>query len=893
MLKLENITKDYVLKNIEGRKSGTQTTQALKGVSVEFRESEFVAILGPSGCGKTTLLNIIGGLDRYTSGDLFINNVSTKTFKDRDWDTYRNHSVGFVFQSYNLIEHQSILSNVSLALTMSGLDKAECKARALAALEKVGLAGQEHKKPNQLSGGQMQRVAIARAIVNNPDIILADEPTGALDSDTSIQIMDILKELSKENLIIMVTHNPELAAQYATRIVKLSDGLITGDSNPYTAPEYVAKNEDSEFLADNADENVSEAEKQRRLRLFKRKKQKEKCAKERERRKKEERSSMKYESALKLSASNLVAKRGRTILTSVAGSVGIIGITLVLALSSGFGAYTDKIAEDALSSYPLTITQTSFDMMSVASLLFNSAGGTTVEDLEEHKDDTVYVSKFLGNLLENMDNLFSTNDTAAFKKYLDANWDDKLGFVKYSYGTEMYIYSDYSMAGDNYSTQKENGDYFLINPFIDRVLTSISGLGLTFDETMMNNVLSFANSITAWDELVDNQTLLDSQYELLGSSRWPQNENEVILVVDGNNSIIDYMLFTIGLKAPGDVFSAISPNSGFADTTYDIDSLLGVTYKVLPRCDYIVKQDDGTWIDYAATNSSGQLIHSDNSPEVKELINSKARELSVVGVVRPTENTTAGAINGVAAYTSALTDSLIENAAQNEFVQAQIASWDSHNTQNLITGMSMSADQYKDWLSKLGLADLDCPETIYLYASSFEAKDGIIALIDKYNEQEDVDDIMYSDSLGLLMSTMTTILNSITYILIGFSAISLIVSSIMIAIVIYTSVLERTKEIGVLRSLGARKKDIARVFNSEAIMIGFISGAIGVLFTFIMQYPVSAILKNMIGIGNLMSLVWWHAILMIVLSMFLSMIAGIIPAQLAANKDPVTALRSD
>jgi len=871
MLKLENIIKDYVIK-VPGKKNADTITHALKGVSLDFRENEFVAILGPSGCGKTTLLNIVGGLDRYTDGDIFVNGISTKTYDDRDWDTYRNHSVGFVFQTYNLIEHQTVIANVELALTMSGLDRAKCREMAMQALDKVGIADQAQKKPNQLSGGQMQRVAIARAIVNNPDIILADEPTGALDTETSVQIMEILKELSHENLIIMVTHNPELANQYATRIIRLTDGLVTDDSNPFVSPQAIV----DEAAEAAPIEGETEIQKMRRRRAFLRRKRAESYRAKREKRKKAELTSMKYSSAFRLSFSNLITKRGRTILTSLAGSVGIIGITLVLSLSAGFGAYIRKTEEDSLSRYPLTITKTNMDLRSALGILMDPD-----EQRPEYPNDSeVYVGKMLANFIENLSSIFSVNDTRAFKSYLDANFDDRDGFVKYSYGTEMYIFTDY--AGVNAK----------INPFLDRVKKqfedTLNRLGIPPEfvpKDMMDSIMAFSEGMTVWDELIENQTLLDSQYELLGASRWPTEKDEIVLVIDKRNQITDFMLFALGLKSPDELLDALGSTEDFVNTIYLVEELLNLEYMMLRPCDFYEMDEGGVWHDYTTS--------ADDSPEIARLLEEKSLKLKVVGVVRPKSDTAGGAINGAAGFSKKLTDWIIESTPDSEIVQAQAALIEAEDYTNVVTGEGMGAEEYAQWLYKMGVADLDEPDAIYIYANTFEGKDNIIALIDRFNALEDEPDIKYTDTLGLLMSSTTKILNSVTYILVGFSAISLIVSSIMIAIVIYTSVLERTKEIGVLRSIGARKKDVARVFISESMMIGFASGVIGVLFTFIIQYPVSAILYNILNIKSLMSMVWWHALVMITLSVTLSLLAGVVPSQMAANKDPVIALRSE
>ncbi|MDR3217132.1 MAG: ABC transporter ATP-binding protein/permease [Clostridiaceae bacterium] len=949
MLKLKDIKKDYIIGNMNtarGRSKAT-VTRAVNGINVEFRDSEFVAILGPSGCGKTTLLNIIGGLDQYTSGDLIISGKSTKNFKDSDWDAYRNKSVGFVFQNYNLIMHQSVASNVELALEMSGLPRSETKKRAADMLAEVGLSDHSSKKPNQLSGGQMQRVAIARAIVNDPDIILADEPTGALDSDTSLQVMDILKKLSEKKLVIMVTHNPEIAATYATRIITLVDGQVTSDSAPYKTDKdgitehkdkdlfaWYAHTEEEAVLPDDkenqsvvADESPSEAQANADVisldaqadtevsaatdagaegavaghSLFKKRPPLcERLKRDREKRVKIEKSSLSYNNALKLSWNNLFTKRGRTVLTSIAGSIGIIGIALVLALSSGFSNYINQVEEDSLSKYPLEISRNSVDVSEALKMLSqnNDSGRVKYPDT-----NNIFVGKSLGNLIGSINTIISDNDLKSFKIYLDNNFKDSSdGYVKYDYGSEKFIYSNYSST---------TGSYNLVEPFTDAMqevvkkldipgidINSLMGSGTVFGDMLPG----FTMNMNAWDELIDNQKLLEQQYKILGG-RWPDQDakDELVLVVDEYNQISDMTLFMLGLKSPDDIADALLGKSEFLSAGYTVEQLIGIEYKLLRRCDLFAPDPDnaGKWLDLV-----GDAAHTDGLADKLDA----GLTLKITGVVRLREGATSGAINGSAAYTKALAEWLVTSPEESDVIKAQRDAYAS--SKEAIIGTREAADkpliyrpiyttiELNAELKQLGfnVEGLESPEKISLYANSLESKQNIISMIEHYNEivgSKSSKYIRYTDTLGLLMGAIELILTSITYILIGFSAISLIVSSIMIAIITYTSVLERTKEIGILRSLGARKKDIARVFNSETSLIGVFSGIIGIVFVGILQVPISILLEKMLGIPDLMTVLWWHGILMVALSVVLSLIAGVIPSQVAANKNPVSALKAE
>ena len=895
MLELNDIKKDYV--------SGSTTVSALKGINLRFRDCEFVSILGQSGCGKTTMLNIIGGLDKYTSGDLKINGVSTKNYKDRDWDFYRNNSIGFVFQSYNLIPHQTVLSNVELALTLSGVSKAERKKRAIEALEKVGLGEQIHKKPNQMSGGQMQRVAIARALVNNPDILLADEPTGALDTETSIQIMELLKEISKDRLIIMVTHNPELAKNYSTRIVKLLDGVITDDSDPYTL-------EDME-----ADIRAKEAAKVKT------------SEKKIKKSGKKQKTSMSFFTALSLSFNNLMTKKTRTILTAFAGSIGIIGIAMILSISNGIQLYIDRVQRDTLSSYPITLQAEAIDISSmVTSMTGNS-------DSEEHEDKSkIYSNDIMGDMINTMVKEVKSNNLSEFKKYIENGGSDIKSYVsdiQYSYDVPLNIYMKDTSNGVEQ-----------LNPIT--MFDSIYGEGATSTSSAMSSGMGmgmFSNS-SVWNQLLGNQQVLDEQYDVL-AGHWPENYNEVVLVVDKNNEVDDYTLYSLGLKDPEEVrtlFKKMMVGESYEtkkDISYTFDEILDTEFKlVMPTDMYKYNDVTGTWDDY-----------SKDDKYMTNVVNN-GTDIKVCGIIRPNDDAVSTSLSSGIGYTAKLTEYIIEEVKNSEIAKAQLADTsvdvftgvpfdndrnteitmddvnaymatlspeESAQMQAMTSGMSddqilqlfsaslkarttdATLDSNK---SKLGITDLDTPSQIDIYATDFDSKEKVQNIIKDYNKLQQDDGkeenvINYTDYVGIMMSSVSTIINAISYVLIAFVAISLIVSSIMIGIITYISVLERTKEIGVLRSIGASKKDVSRIFNAETLIEGFVSGALGIVVTLLLCIPANALIKHLTDISNVAQLPVAGGVILIIISMFLTFIAGLIPAKLAAKKDPVVALRSE
>ena len=895
MLELNDIKKDYV--------TGSTTVSALKGINLRFRDCEFVSILGQSGCGKTTMLNIIGGLDKNTSGDLKINGVSTKNYKDRDWDFYRNNSIGFVFQSYNLIPHQTVLSNVELALTLSGVSKAERKKRAIEALEKVGLGEQIHKKPNQMSGGQMQRVAIARALVNNPDILLADEPTGALDTETSIQIMELLKEISKDRLIIMVTHNPELAKNYSTRIVKLLDGVITDDSDPYTL-------EDME-----ADIRAKEAAKVKT------------SEKKIKKSGKKQKTSMSFFTALSLSFNNLMTKKTRTILTAFAGSIGIIGIAMILSISNGIQLYIDRVQRDTLSSYPITLQAESIDISSmVTSMTGNS-------DSEEHEDKSkIYSNDIMGDMINTMVKEVKSNNLSEFKKYIENGGSDIKSYVsdiQYSYDVPLNIYMKDTSNGVEQ-----------LNP--STMFDSIYGEGATSTSSAMSSGMGmgmFSNS-SVWNQLLGNQQVLDEQYDVL-AGHWPENYNEVVLVVDKNNEVDDYTLYSLGLKDPEEVrtlFKKMMVGESYEtkkDISYTFDEILDTEFKlVMPTDMYKYNDVTGTWDDY-----------SKDDKYMTNVVNN-GTDIKVCGIIRPNDDAVSTSISSGIGYTAKLTEYIIEEVKNSEIAKAQLADTsvdvftgvpfdndrnteitmddvnaymatlspeESAQMQAMTSGMSddqilqlfsaslkarttdATLDSNK---SKLGITDLDTPSQIDIYATDFDSKEKVQNIIKDYNKLQQDDGkeenvINYTDYVGIMMSSVSTIINAISYVLIAFVAISLIVSSIMIGIITYISVLERTKEIGVLRSIGASKKDVSRIFNAETLIEGFVSGALGIVVTLLLCIPANALIKHLTDISNVAQLPVAGGVILIIISMFLTFIAGLIPAKLAAKKDPVVALRSE
>ena len=931
MLKLTNITKDYVL--------GDTTVHALRGVSLEFRENEFVSILGQSGCGKTTLLNIIGGLDKYTEGDLIINGKSTKQFQDRDWDTYRNHSIGFVFQSYNLIPHQTVLSNVELALTLSGVSPEERKKRATAVLEKVGLGDQLYKKPNQMSGGQMQRVAIARALVNDPDILLADEPTGALDSETSVQIMDILKEISKEKLIIMVTHNPELAETYSNRIIKLLDGKVIDDSNPYSADK---------------EETVVTPKPVRKKR------------------------SMSFITALLLSLNNLMTKKGRTFLTSFAGSIGIIGIALILSVSTGVNAYITSVEENTMSSYPIEIYENTMDTMSLLSSFMEQ------KTVENPQPNTIYSNDVMVNVMDAFSKGMTSNNLTAFKNHIENNsvFKDNSIDIKYRYRAGLNTYTVIEKVDDNgnvsYEYKKNLGG-------INELMAEL-GLG----DSSAGSLIS-----SAWAELVGDLDHIKTQYNLVeNGGRFPENENEVVLVVGEDLLISDFTLYTLGIRDVQELKTYLrsiydtDPTNDITiePTNYTFEEILNYEFKVIP--DAMKYKVEGGKIVRRSQYEINNIIASDKCETVK-----------IVGIVTPSEDSLSSSAIGSIGYLGGLMDKMITLSNSESTITTQLTNtttnlltgfpfagfkYDVSNIKNIlfaaspelenyiksddqvvelikttlgegidpllidvpyggykgtdpshmarITGVlteltsiddisvksvagllmmqaytnpsnlaniintMVGSQDYDGVLSDIGYVNKDKPSTILIYPTDFEAKDIINEEIRKYNASitNDEDKISYTDAVGLLMSSVTTIINAISYVLIAFVAISLIVSSIMIGIITYISVLERTKEIGILRAIGASKKDISRVVNAETLIVGFAAGAIGIISTLLLNIVINVILYSLTGLATLKAtLPVVGAIVLVLISMGLTLIAGLIPSRVAAKKDPVIALRTE
>ena len=865
MLELREIVKDYVSKE--------NVVHVLKGVNLRFRKSEFVAILGPSGCGKTTLLNIIGGLDRYSSGDILVDGVSTKDYSDHDWDIYRNHRIGFVFQSYNLIPHLTVQRNVEMSMAIAGLPPEERKAKALAALERVGLADQAKKKPAQLSGGQMQRVAIARSIVNDPDIILADEPTGALDSESGEQVMELLQEVAKEKLVVMVTHNNALAEKYSTRIIDLHDGVVTSDSAPYAPDEESAEETTSaeEVPAEEMTENeVYEPEK-----AVSTSKTRKRRAKKRGDKAAGSYAAMSLGTAASLSFTNLISKKGRTILTALAGSIGIIGIILVLALSGGAQAYIASMEEDVLSQYPIEINRTNSDLNSVISILMQEN-----EDREDWPDtDEVYINQIIGRLLEHLSAVLDdTNDLAALKTYIEENFDSDMGYVKYDYGVDFDVFC-------NYINDPET--YLKVDPFTEGIEAALGGLSGLLGP-YMDMIEQFGDMLTVWDEMLENTSLLDSQYELVGeNSRWPQNYDEVVIVLDEENSLNDYTLFALGLKDTSELLDAITNGDDFVSQDYSADDLIGIEYRVTTNSDYYYQNADGSWSMVSDRTEQRQI----------EFVESHSVPVKVVGVIRPREGTQVTSINGNIAYTHALTEYLSDRAAQSDVAEALTAT--AHQSGNdtmyyniLEDGAEIDAETYMSLMRELGIADTDNPVTINIYANSLSDKAAIEQFIADYNA-ESGSTVKYTDDLGTMMTYVDSLTGTVTGVLVGFAAISLIVSSIMIAIIIYTSVLERRKEIGVLRSLGARKKDISRVFISESALIGLVAGILGVIIAAILFMPINLVMQHYLHVGNLLQIEWWHAVMMIGISVVLAILAGFIPSRIASKKDPVTCLHED
>ncbi len=852
MLELKKITKVY--------KTEGFTQKALNDVSIHFRKSEFTSILGPSGSGKTTLLNIIGGLDHYDSGDLIINETSTKKYNDRDWDTYRNHRVGFVFQNYNLISHQSVLANVELALTLSGVSKKERVKKAKKALERVGLKDHMSKRPSQLSGGQMQRVAIARALVNDPEILLADEPTGALDTNTSKQVMDLLKEIAKEKLVIMVTHNSELAEEYSTRIVRLQDGKIIDDTNPY----------DGKI---NTKLDLEETQR------------------------KSKKTSMSFLTALSLSLNNLMTKKGRTFLTAFAGSIGIIGIALILSLSHGINLFIHKTEEDTLSSYPLLVRKESVDMSSVLQTL------TGNNDDKNYNDNKIHSVNIMGDMFETMSTKAKHNDMKSFKTYLDNHKELKkyTTSIGYTYNVTLNLYKN------------DLEKITRVNPttVLDTIGMASSGISSIYSNMLSNYDVFY--------ELIDNDELLQKQYDLVAGS-WPKNANELVLNVSKDNEISDYTLYSLGLLSQDDLKEQFNNmTSGkevtFEEHSFDYNDFIGLTFKLVPNTSYYVKEN-GIWID-----------KKDDTEYMKNVLK-EAEEVKIVGIIHLNdEAVNNGKDYGLVGYRHELMTHLINTIQSTEIAKEQMNS----DTINVFTGREFSSNStfdrnsltpeqmaafsrmsqeeiasfmrsysenmtssYEENLRKLGLAEIDNPDTISIYPKDFDSKEEIVKIIDEFNKNRKEDEkIEYTDIVGIMMSSVSTIVNVISSVLIAFVAISLIVSSIMIAIITYISVIERTKEIGILRAIGASKKDISRVFNAETLIEGLAAGVLGIVVTLILNIPINIIIKNLVNISNISVLPLDGAIILILISVFLTVIAGVIPASIASKKDPVEALRSE
>ncbi len=853
MLHLKNINKTYI--------TGDFKQQALKKVNLKFRECEFVSILGQSGSGKTTMLNIIGGLDKYTSGDLIINGKSTKKYKDRDWDVYRNHRVGFVFQSYNLIPHQTALSNVELALTLSGVSKEEARKRAIKVLKKVGLADHMNKKPNQMSGGQVQRIAIARALVNDPDILLADEPTGALDSDTSVQIMKLLKEIAKDKLVIMVTHNAELASEYSTRIVKISDGNIIDDTDPF----------------DGEDEEIIKKGKGKKTH-------------------------MSFITALRLSLNNLMTKKGRTLLTAFAGSIGIIGIALILSLSNGVQNYINKVEEETLSSYPITIEEATVDMSSMMELMMGNN-----KNKREHGLDKIYSDDILNDIVMSMTSKISTNNLEAFKKYLDKNKDIKelTNDVQYSYNLDLQLY--------NADTSK---DIVKVNP--SPVMEKIG-----FTDSTNGTIDMGVSQYDMWKELLSNQKLLESQYDVVAGT-WPKKYNEVVLVVNEQNEVSDYTLYTLGLKSQDEINGLLKKmvnGETFESkaTEYTYEDILSLSFKLVLNTDYYEKKGN-IWVN-----------KEEDKTYMKKIVDN-AETIKVVGIIRPKPDAVVSVSYGEIGYTKQLTEYVVGKINKAEIVKQQKA----HKDKNVFTGMEfkdinaefnindlkpeeraylatlsqeemtrvisnyvkMYGATYDDNMRTLGVVDLAKPSMINIYPKNFDSKEQINDLIEDYNDKardndKEDDVINYTDYVSLMMSSVTNIIDIISYVLMAFVSISLVVSSIMIGIITYISVLERTKEIGILRSIGASKKDISRVFNAETFIVGLIAGLIGIGSTLILNIPINIIIKKVTDVNNISQLPVVGATILVIISMLLTVIAGLIPSKIASRKNPVEALRTE
>ena len=1005
MLRLTNITKDYL--------SGDNTVHALRDVSLQFGKSEFVSILGPSGCGKTTLLNIIGGLDRYTSGEMAVAGVPTSAFRDRDWDTYRNHSIGFVFQSYNLIPHQSVLANVELALTLSGVGKAERRRRAEEALKKVGLGDQLKKKPSQMSGGQMQRVAIARALVNDPEILLADEPTGALDSETSVQIMELLKEVAKDKLVIMVTHNPDLAEQYSTRIIRLLDGKVISDERKEI------RQPDGKVLSDGGSGAAegTDGDKTREVEEKYRKK-----------------TSMSFGTALGLSMKNLMTKKGRTLLVAFAGSIGIIGIALILSLSNGINEYINQVQEDTLSTYPIQIVSETTDM----SGLIEAIAGSYVSEEEIEARDRIYANTMMYEMLDAMMSAETrTNNLAKFKKWLESEESgvsEQISAVKYGYGITPRIYAADTKDGVTRLNPTSMFDSLMPEGAADAMQSSpMAGMS-----SGMASMMATSGSMDIWQEMIDNRELMQQQYEVL-AGRWPEEKHEVVLVADSRNEVNDVYLYALGFKDQAEVpnvLQAVLKGEEYTakDETYTYDEILNTTFKLILPTDMYQQNADGYW-DYKGDNEAFMQLAVDNGLTIE-----------IVGILRPDPEAVATSITGAIGYLPSLTAYVLEEVQNSAIVKQQLADettdvltglpfddgensvltdaekadrirdaiadmpaadraalyashmaamddetamaqaiqqlaavpaeqlgpmlaaqmveqtgMDEATVQQYLSSMTeeeirnyaaqsmaarikaeyaaqaekaiaqlstealagmldeglavlddegvlaeysdymppvVSSMTFSDVLHRLGHADEDRPSSIAIYTDTFEKKDILTEKIAEYNEtcvaeDRDEDVISYTDYVALMMSSISTIINVISYVLIAFVSISLVVSSIMIGIITYISVLERIKEIGILRAIGASKKDISRVFNAETFIIGFAAGAMGIIVTLLLCIPANIIIHHLTDISNLAKLPVAGGVALILISMLLTTIAGLLPASIAAGKDPVESLRSE
>ncbi len=871
MLKLQEITKDY--------KTGSYTVHALRGVNLSFRANEFVSILGPSGCGKTTLLNIIGGLDHYTSGDLVIRGVSTKEYKDRDWDVYRNHRIGFVFQSYNLIPHQTVLGNVELALTIAGLNKAERQEKAKKALERVGLANELYKKPNQLSGGQMQRVAIARALVNDPEILLADEPTGALDSKTSVQIMELIREIAGERLVIMVTHNPELAEKYSTRIVRLEDGLVVSDSNPYESETAVQEKRKTQAWTKKTGEKAS----------------------------------MSFRTALGLSGRNLLAKKGRTAITSFAGSIGIVSVSLVLALSNGFNGYIRQIEEDMLSYYPLQVKESSVD---INSIMANMTSPSDMPDLSK-LGDKVYVNSFLTKIAKGM---MVTNDISPeYIAYVE-NMDESLyGAIHYNYDVNLTdnLFTNVVTGGvRDLPERTETMSLSALKKFYTDELSQNAGQQYAQMGHLVEYLGDVVNVMPGTKDFSDDRfsDYVLSQYDVFGE--FPKQSNEAVIVVGGNNDMTDLLLAQLGFLDEA-TFLGLYMEDEIAEITIPFETMREKEYTLYFNDEVYVPSDDPMDkhpFRYQGNREDGDLsVDGENGVQIK-----------VSAILRLKDGYTYGCLSSGLNLTEKLVEEYLEKNMQSEIVKWMSEPRDANDPNSLpqsavqipVNGAFMTV--YRSPVAQLDtlfyaensgfyvnitqssalryIGGNDRPSGIDFYPLDFEAKEKMLDYLDTWNVMHEGDkakQITYNDTVGIMMGMVKSILDAITYVLVAFTAISLVVSSVMIGIITYVSVVERTKEIGVLRSLGARKKDIKNLFNAETFIIGLSAGVIGVASTYLISFGINALLGPLTGIKAIASLPFTSALIMTAISVVLTLISGLIPARSAARKDPVIALRTE